>query len=407
MSGLHSLPMIRSLKAALWLTAAMAFPVLTLSYTPMSAMWGMWLIAVIAPPLLMAAGLWGGLLPMLTGLAAMLALPFLGLDYRAGLLMALYLVPFTAMLMLVLAARVPYFRAAGLLCAVYLISAYTCLIVLQRVSGGNLYTVLADRVVYALTRSAYGDELLISLYQNRLITLDKDLLSKAQGLMGGLSALGRQELANSFRSRLADSFSGTPSLIMSYGIMLCFGCLALTIHVGRWFLRKKAYNISRSRQLSEAAARRQEALQRGEAPPRIRLESYSDFLSRMDPEERDHPLGLPDLGVPPFGQWHLPRAVGWMTAACAIGLLMERMGTSEAERTVGALLGAAFSAAFCLQGMAVMDFMHTRSGRGPAGRFFLTAALMVFFRLLFILLGVADQMMDFRRLRQPDPRGGE
>ena len=399
--------MIRSLKAAIWLTVLMALPALLFSSSVLSGLSGMWMIILFGPPMLMAAGLWGGMLPLLMGLLAYLAQPLLSLGYQAALLMGLYLVPFTAVFALSAVRQPLFFKAAGLLCGVYLLSAFSCLLILQRISGGSMYLTLARRVVSLMTRSGYGDQLLISFYQNGLITLDSSLLLQAQGLLGGLSALGRQELTNSLVSTLADAFSQAPSMAVSYSIWCFFGGFGLIVYLGKRFQQKKRYGAIRQKQLMDAVTRQREAVRQGDTSARLELESYENFLQRMAQQEKDQPLDYPDFQMPSFSTWYLPRGWGLLLAVPAIGLMMRTLGTSVAERTVGGILAALFLSVYELQGVAVMDFVQKKSGRSLGGRCVFTVILLLLAQFLFVIMGLIDQVMNIRHLRPAEPQNGD
>ena len=404
---MRAFPLIRSLKAAIWMTVLMVLPVFVLGTSVSGGLYGMWLTAVFSPALLLIAGLWGGLLPLLSGLAAALALPFLALDYRAGLIMALYLVPFVLTYIITVSRGTPFFRAAGILCSVYLLSAFSCLLILQNAAEGSLYTVLAQRIVSLINRSQDGDLMLITFYQNGMITLDPSLVPRAQGMLGGLSALGRQELSASLTGYLADLFSQTPSLLMSYGIWCCFGGFGLALYLGRRSVQKQAYGAIRRQQLMDAVSRQQQAVQQGDTSARLELESYEKFLERMAEQEKATPLDYPELGMPSLSKWYLSRPWGFLVLACSIGLMMARLGTSLVERNIGSMLGAVFTTAYTLQGIAAFDFLQKKAGRSLAGRSVFTLVLMLFFRILFILLGLIDQVTNFRRLRPVEPQSDD
>ena len=80
--------MIRSLKAAIWLTALMVLPALVFSSSVLSGLCGLWVTVLAGPGLLMAAGLWGGLAPLLTGLAIFILQPVYPLGWQAAMLAA-------------------------------------------------------------------------------------------------------------------------------------------------------------------------------------------------------------------------------------------------------------------------------------------------------------------------------
>lgn len=404
---LRSFPMIRSLKASVWLTLLAMIPAVAFSSSVLSGLWGMWLILLAGPLTLLAAGLFGGLAPMLAGLAALLAQPLISLGATAAWVMALYLAPFTLTFILVTVRRTPFFRAAGLLCAVYLFSAFACLLILQRVSGGDLYLSLARRFASLLVRGDTGDQVLVLLYQNGMIQLDPSMLRQASGLLGGLSVQGRQELTNSLVSTLADSFSQVPAMAVNYAVWACFGGFGLLICLRKRSVQKKKYGAMRQKELMEAVRRQREAVSQGDASARLELESYESFLARMTQQEKDQPQDETDFGMPPFSTWYLPRGLGLMLGLPAIGLLMGVLGTSVAERTVGGILGSLFTAVYGLQGVSVFDFIQKKSGRSLGGRFVFTLILMLLFRFLFVVMGLIDQIMNIRRLRPAEPENGE
>ena len=395
--------MIRSLKAAIWLTALMVLPALVFSSSVLSGLCGMWVTVLAGPLLLMAAGLWGGLAPLLTGLVILVLQPVYSLGWQASMLVALYLVPFAAVFTLVNVRRTPFFRAAGMLCCAYLAGAFSCLLVLQRLSGGDMYMILARRVAELVTRTEYGDRLLVNLYQNGLIRLDPSLLIRAQGLTGGLSVVGRQELTNSLVSALADGFSQAPAGAVTYAIWGCAGGFALMVDLGRRAAQKRRYGDIRKKQLMDAVARQREAIRQGDTSARLELESYESFLARMSRQEQGTPAEEPDFGMPSFSTWYLPRSLGLLMAVPALGLLMGVLGTSVAERTVGTMLGALFTGVYGMQGVAVLDFVQKKTGRSLAGRCVFTVILLFLFRFLFVLMGLIDQVMNIRHLR-PEPQ---
>ncbi len=406
---MRAFPLIRSLRGAVVATVLTALPLLLFSSSALAGLYGTWLLILAAPPLIMLAGLWGGLLPLAVGLLAALAQPFVALGQQSALLMALYLIPFTGTFIVVISRQVPFFKAGLALCLVYLLSAFGVLYVLQRAADGRLYLTLGERIAFMLTNSPSGDQLLVLLYQNGLLSLDPSLLLRAQGVLGGLSALGRQELTSSLVHTLADLFSQTPGMIVTGSILLGFCGLGLSLYIGRRAMEKKTYGDLRRQQLMRAVERQQQAVREGDASARLELESYDAFLARMEKDPNAAPLDYPDLGMPPFSEWYLPRRCGLMAAVPAIGLLMAVMGTSLIERTIGSMLGSVFLTVYTLQGVAAFDFMQKKAGRTLAGRWAFTLVLVFLFRLfrfVFVILGVIDQVLNFRHLR-PAPQNDD
>ena len=404
---MRAFPMIRSLKGAILMTALMAVPLIPLSASLLSGLYGVGLILLCYPLLLMITGAWGGLLPFLAGLLAGIGYTVLMLDWHAGLLMCLFLLPFALAFIVLVSKRVRFVHTALALCGIYLVCGFGVLYVLQNVSNGDLYRILAQRFAGLIAHMDDSDRILALLYQNGLIRLDSSLLLRAQGLLGGLSALGRQELTASLTGILADSFSQTPSLIMSSAVFVSFGGLALALHIGRRSALNAAYAGQRRRELMEALDRQREEIAGGNPGARLHLESYEVFLARMAEEHKDAAPDFPDLQLPPFSEWYLPRGAGLMAAVPAIGLMMSVLGTSIAERTVGMILGALFTSVYMLQGLSAFDFLQKKANRSPAGRLVVTALILFLFRQLFVLIGLAEQVTNFRRLRRVQTDPGE
>ena len=126
---------------------------------------------------------------------------------------------------------------------------------------------------------------------------------------------------------------------------------------------------------------------------------------------RDEPeLPIPDLGMPPLREWHLPRPWGLRIAVLGLGYFLYNAGGEGPLNMLGALMFQAFSLCFGVQGVAAMN--HSQHKRGT-GRFWRAAIVVLaiafrFMQIALIIVGVIDQITNARGLRPPmRPRGEE
>lgn len=112
-------------------------------------------------------------------------------------------------------------------------------------------------------------------------------------------------------------------------------------------------------------------------------------------------LGLASVlrGFPPLSRWRLPFAVVWVLAA-AVGLMIVPLPWWPAA---GLNLVMVTSVLLAVQGAALQWHMGAAKVPMMLRLFFLFMAGMLFLPL--ILLGLADQWMDFRKLDSEEPTG--
>lgn len=118
-------------------------------------------------------------------------------------------------------------------------------------------------------------------------------------------------------------------------------------------------------------------------------------------------MGIPwaGWGVPPFTRWRLPFYLVWVLVA-GLGLMVTR---APILGTAGLNLALLAASVICLQGLSV-QFWVTARMMGPALRTAYWLFMGVFFAPLIlasgVVLGLADQWMDIRRLNAPPEEDG-
>ena len=136
-------PLIRAGRPAGLMSCLLVLPMVLLALLgrfvePTAALLNPLLCFFLYPVLLCIAGLWGGLLPMLLGLlAAPLSIGF-SFGTQAALIAALYLYPFMAAFVCVVARQTPFFKAAAWMAGALLISEIAAYLVLKSIAGGDI-----------------------------------------------------------------------------------------------------------------------------------------------------------------------------------------------------------------------------------------------------------------------------
>lgn len=361
-------PMIRSVKAGVIGALVVALPLPLLSFSPLTGLYAALLGLFVWPMALCVAGLVCGAAPMALGAAAGVIAFYRLYGAQGALLSAVYaglvLLTFAAVIRL----RVPFFKACAAEILAHLAALCVIYLLLQRRAGGELYAAAGEAAADALKSWELGDALLLQMYQTGLIDLPAALSENmVRPALGGyaLSAPARADMLLSVRGLVSSALSTlAPGLMVSQSILGGVLCLLLPLRFG--FL---------------AAERRA-------------------FRAEGAPETAQGKPDFPDLGMPPFSLWHLPRGIGWQVgAALAAGWALERLGSAPATVLAGTILYAAASAVFILQGAALLNFMQKSRG---ARRFWRVLAPLLLQALgLLLYIGIFDQIVNIRGLRQP------
>lgn len=403
-------PLIRAGRPAGLMSCLLVLPMMLLAVIgrfvePTAALLNPLVCFFFYPVLLCVAGLWGGMLPLALGLlAAPLALGF-SFGARAALLAALYLYPFAAAFVCVVARQTPFFKAVAWMAGALLLSQIAAYLILKAFAGGDIAVAAGTAVADWVKTSPDMDTVLFAFYQSGLITVKSELLSdyfviSANSILS-VTAQGREQMLLALASAVEDRLFSLPSLILSGSILYSVGGLGLSLYIGRVASQRSAYKKARRAEVEAAMQRRREAAQHGEPPPKIELETPKAFRERLEKAEQETPCGFPDLKMPPLSKWYLPRGAGLQAGLFALGYLPLLFSDQLAAVTVGQMMTAVFSGVYTVQGMAALNFLQKKAGVRAGGR---RAALIVIYLLapvLLILLGVLDQLRNFRALRPP------
>ena len=392
--------MIRSLRAAVLLSILMLLPVLTLSSSQLGAVYGIALSVTLLPALLVMTTLWGGLLPALVGLAGALVMVFLPLGPDAALLMALYLLPVMAALLICVQNRKPFFQTALWLTAAELAGGFAALLILNSRVNGGLGPGLAEQIAGLIRTSGMQDEILVVMLQSGLARLDSSLYGQIQGLTGGLSEVGREELLLSLTSTLTDILQMLPVMLISGAIWHSLAGLGFGIYFGRRSLIRQVVDRRRSELMQKVLEQRRIQMEQGEVPNPVRLESREQLMRELQADCEEALGDFPSLQMPSLALWHMPRGVGLMAALPGLGYVAALLSDAPQVALVGRMLGAIFTAMYTIQGIAVLNFILGRTGRGLLFRSVIIGFAVLILSRALLFLGVLEQLADFRKLRQ-------
>lgn len=327
--------------------AAMLFPELLL------------VIVFLSPVYISLCGIKGGLVPLAflgLGTVAAVWLTFQNL-FLTGI-SALYLLPFLALNVFCFSKKIPFWRSAAFHIGLNVVCQTVVIMLLRQKAGGDLFGGGAAFLTNALGNSPYGDSVLIQLYQFGLLSVPKEMLTGWRPLLESLMASFaaspllpsvRTELINGLRTLLEmELYSFIPSTLVTGSILT--GVLGVALPVA---------------------------------------------LARRD--------GISTVDMPPLSAWHLSRSVGWKVGLLGLGNLMPYLIPNVGMVLAGNMMWAACITLFMIQGAAFFDFIQKRQN---VGRFFRRLWISLIYLLLptlFLILGVMDQIVNIRGLRnRPD-----
>lgn len=318
-----------------------------------------------APAFLLLTGLIAGFIPM--GICAGMTLGALWYAGGGALLLygGAYLAPMLAAFCVCMARRARFRTALFAVAGALFLSQTAIYAALFVASGGDVYTRAAEAVAAAVEAMPARDSLLYLLCQAGVLGVPEALregaLVEAAGGAGYVFAPEVfAELLKQLRSLTAALLkSMMPSLLVSGSALSAVIGLGLGIRLGR-----------------RAAERR--AFKRGEAL-----------------------MEIPDLGMPAFSQWHIPRPWGLRVGLLAAGYLLMRFAGSDALAMAGALMWQAFAVCFALQGAAYINFTQKKRGTRRFWRVLVPflACVIPLLQFALLALGAIDQITDPRALR--------
>ena len=371
------LPLTRSVKSCIWCSVAVAAPYLFFLLPgqavlgPLPAFYASLVTIYLLPTALCMAAMIGGALAMGVGVAVSVG-AMASLTGMPGVkLTAVYLLPILIAFFAVVYFQIPFWKSLAIVAGAHLAALAAVYMLAQQMAGGDLYTAAGNAVADFLENWEMGDLMLYQLYDGMgMLDLKSELADTAlEKVLGGyqLSQAARADLLLSVRAMVTEAMQAlVPNLIVSRSILGGVSCLLLPLRFGFLAEEKRAF--------------------KREAP--------ADLT-----EEGKQKIDFPDLGMPPFSQWHLPRGIGWQVgAALAVGYLL-RANNTPALGIAGAILYAGASAVFTVQGAAAINFLQKQRGSRRFWRVLVPCLLALTQILVFV--GVFDQISNFRRLRKP------
>ena len=372
---MKDLPLWRSPRAGVLGAVLMALPMAVLSASPLAGGYLAAAVLFIWPAAVCVAGLVSGGLSLLLGAGA--ALLAMGRTFgQNGLLLAtVYLIPILAVFVYVILRRVPFRRGCFFLIGAHVIALAAVYWLLQEMAGGDLYTRAGELAVEGLQAWPLGDTLLYNFYEMGLLELPAKLAEGALVAVPGgytLSDAARQDLLLSAKALVTSLLASmVPGVIARQSILGGVGCLLLPLRLG--FVAQERREFP------------------GSTPP-------AETPAQGEEKEKAF-VHFPDLGMPPFRTWHLPRGMGWQAGLALVGGYFLQVSETPAVAVAGAILYAAAGAVWAIQGAALINY--TQHLRGTRRFWRILIPLLLLSTSLLLIVGVFDQITNARGLRKP------
>ena len=372
------LPLVRSGKACVTGALLVSLPFLFFMLPgqrilgPLPALYASLLILYLLPAALCMVTMVCGLASALAGLAAAMACMASLTGTQGMALAALYLVPVFAAFLIVVRFKIPFWKSLLAVIIVHAVSLTAVFLLARAMAGGDLYSGAGEAVADFLEKWDMGDLMLYQMYSMGLIDLKSDLAGGALMQTAGgfrLSEAARADMLLSVRSLINDMLRAmVPHLIVSQSVTGGTACLLLSLRFG--FLAEEKREFLRD----------------------------DAFIEEAEGAEK-RPVKFPDLGMPSFNQWHIPRGMGWQVGVALIAGYVLRASGTPALNTAGILLYGAASAVFSIQGLAAVNFFQKKRGSRRFWRVLVPLLLMT--TGIPAVIGVFDQINNFRGLRKP------
>ncbi len=372
-------PLYRSVRAAVAGTLLLVLPMLFLSFSPVEGLYLAALLVFLGPAALCLSAAVCGTLPTALGCAAALLSMGRVFGARGALLTAVYLGPVVAAFFVIVIRRIPFRAGCAAMIATHAAAFVAVYLILRQWAGGDLYKAAGNLAMDALDKWELGDYALYEFYAMGLVDLPASLAEGVRLDISGLvlSDAARHDLLLSVNSMVSSTLSSiVPGLIIArQSILGGVGCLLLPLRFGCLAQQKREQGA----QLPEAPA------ENGEKP--------------QTEDGKPLPVSFPDLGMPDFSRWYIPRGIGWQVgAALALGLIL--MGSAvPALNIAGLILYYGAGAVFTVQGAAMMNFSQKMRGTKRVWRVIVPLILLP--TALLMIVGIFDQIVNVRGLRKP------
>ena len=224
--------------------------------------------------------------------------------------------------------------------------------------GGKAFETAADaaRAWFDGDREL-GDMLLIYLNYSGMLPLSSSYTGQGLSMAGVLTPAAREDLLNGLQLRIITYLSAlVPAMLTE-----------MSIYQG-------AVTVLIPRRAAEGYIRKHAGAEWGEKQT------------------------LPGEDTPQLRTWHLPRGWGWKIGVLGAGYFLIGSGNATVS-LLGKLTFYAFFAIYSIQGAAFLNHIQCMRGRRKVWRIIIPIVILVIFQEAMCLMGCADQMLDFRRLR--------
>ena len=292
-------PLYRSSQACFAGLLLIVGPLIIFSVSSLTVLYVVFAVLFLLPMAVCIAGLCCGLIPMAAGTLAGLLAMYHALGPTGLGLTAIYLLPIVGAFVAIIHWRVPFWKGCAALIGVHLVSLAAVYVLLQQLTGWQLYAAAGNAAADWLRNWELGDIMLVQLYSSGLIDMEASL----QQDLYTLSDAAREDMLLSVRTLVTSQLETlVPNIIVSQSILGGVLCLLLPLRFGfiaeekRAFLRK-----NQGRPVKRAE----------DDPGPVLIPDAETEKAEPAPKEK---IDFPDLGMPPFHQWHIPRGKGWRWA---------------------------------------------------------------------------------------------
>ena len=313
------------------------------------------LLFPLAGLVLAAVGGWAAL-ALAGGIIAFGAYRIFGMP---GLLILAYALPAGIALLTAIELKLPWTRALLAVLAAFIAGTLAIYLLLQRVTGSDLFGFTSEAVIAGLDQFPQRDALLYNFWK------------------GGFLSHGQPEGTQIFIEN-GKGWTFTPAVLKEFYQQITLRISILMKSLFQGLLTSFALYIS--------ALGSNIALRAGKSA---------------------QPDSCPDLGMPSFETWHIPLALGKRLWVPAAGYLLMLISRSPVIQLAGSLMFNVFYAVYAIQGLAVLSHrFHQGSMRAWLRRLILLLLFTVLQPML-VFIGILDQMRDTRGLRPINRETGE
>jgi len=346
MTGIRLLTNYRRTFLLLAILAALVF---VLSSMPLSALYFIYLGLILFPLAGMMLSAVGGWLALFAG-SALVALGAIRLFDMPGLMVLVYMLPPALALLVSIEMKLPYLKAGVLVLGAYVLGVLALYLLLQQASGGNAIPYAAQEAIAALDSLAQRDGLLYNLWKSGLIS---------HGQPSGTQVFIENGVGWTF----------TPVVLEEFYKQIAFRLETLLQSIFQGMLTSLGIYMT--------AIGGYAALRLGQSA---------------------QPDGCPNLGLPDFAKWYIPRPIGKKLWVLAAGYLLMLLDFNVVVQLAGSLMFNVFYAVYALQGLAVLDHRLSQGRLKRGLRRVLLLLIFVILQPLLVFIGILDQARDSRGL---------